>query len=208
MDNISYAIFRTIRAHVRILIESLRKFIKKCSNPRRVVEYQESALGNVFDPNARVDEIYQSMCTLCTKRAPRNLFLYFTLFSFFVFFLDIILGGIIQHNVKNLAAQESKTTGGVNFEGGNSVSLSDIDRISSPLIEVLRGGKAGDTTNVTLVANLGGNIAHHRYGQNVRIHHTYFRVGSIKYLFFSRHQERGISKKDGEAQDTRTGDIS
>lgn len=126
MDNVSYAVFRTVRARVRIIVKAFKRFLKRCFNPRRVVEYQNSALGKVFDPNAPTRRDSPVYVHTLHKRAPRNLFLYFTLFSFVVFFLDIILSGIIEKNVKSLAAKESKANGGMKFEGGNSVSLNDF----------------------------------------------------------------------------------
>jgi len=128
MDRASYAVFKTVRARVRRIIESLRKFFKRCFNARRVFEYQEAARGITFDPNASTRRDEPAYVHTLHKRAPRNLFLYFTLFTFVAFFLDIILSGIIQHNVKKLAAQEMRADGGIKFEGGNSVSVREISK--------------------------------------------------------------------------------
>ncbi|KLO12231.1 hypothetical protein SCHPADRAFT_905348 [Schizopora paradoxa] len=126
MDNFSYAIFRTVRARVRIIVKKFQRRLKKSLNPKRVFEYQESALNKVFDPNAPTRRDSPAYVHTLHKRAPRNLFLYFTLFSFVVFFLDIILSGIIEKNVKSLAAKESKAIGSMKFEGGNSVSFDEF----------------------------------------------------------------------------------
>lgn len=70
------------------------------------------------------------------------------------------------------------------------MSLSDLDRISSPLIEVLRGGKASIWAKRAYTSHIL---------QGWAVSNTFFSLSIRKEEYL---------KTDGEAQDTRTGEIS